>query len=187
MTFARGRCLFLGVGLVVLSTLRVSAQDSRKPTPQPVQYTVSLAKASEHVVTVKIELTPGAEERTLQLPVWYALYQVRDFSQYVRAVRTASASVAIQMVNKSEWRVNGAGSGVEIDYEVFADTPGPFGAQLDSHHAFFNLAEILMYSVDTRESPIDIRFSDIPQGWRVGTTLFASASDFTAANYDELA
>lgn len=181
--FIRARRMLPGIAFVALSALLVSGQNS---SPQPVRYTVSLAKANEHLVSVRIELPPGPAARTLQLPVWYALYQVRDFSQYVRSVRTANASVAIQMVNKSEWRISGAESGAEIDYDVLADARGPFGAQLNSHHAFFNLAEILMYSVDARRSPIEIRFTDIPGGWRVGTTLRASARAFTAANYDEL-
>ena len=60
---------------------------------------LSLADRPEHLVEVKILLGPGASERDLQLPVWNALYQVRDFSQYVNWVtgqnqRWAAASSA---------------------------------------------------------------------------------------------
>ncbi len=137
-------------------------------------------------MSVKIELPHGPAERNLQLPVWYALYQVRDFSQYVRSVRSATSSVAIQMVTKSQWRITGAQNGAEMEYDIFADSPGPFGAQLNSHHAFFNLAEILMYPTDARSSPIEIHFTDIPDAWRVGTTLRTSASGFTAGSFDDL-
>ena len=46
----------------------------------PVRYIVSLARRPEHLVRVKILLGAGASQRDVQLPVWNALYQVRDFS-----------------------------------------------------------------------------------------------------------
>ena len=49
----------------------------------PVEYTVKLADARRHLVHVRIHLPEGAAERDLQMPVWNALYQVRDFAQYV--------------------------------------------------------------------------------------------------------
>ena len=76
--------------------------------------------------------------------------------------------------------------GAEIEYEIFADQSGPFGAQLNAHHAFFNLAEILMYPVDARASPMQVRFTDIPAGWQIATALAASSGGFTAENYDRL-
>jgi hypothetical protein len=63
------------------------AQNSRPSSHAPVRYVVSLANRTDHLVEVKILLGPGASERDLQLPVWNALYQVRDFSQYVNSVQ----------------------------------------------------------------------------------------------------
>ena len=58
--------------------------------------------------------------------------------------------IAVRKVDKTTWHLSGAATGAEIEYEIFADQSGPFGAQLNSRHAFFNLAEILMYPVDGR-------------------------------------
>ena len=80
----------------------------------------------------------------------------------------------------------GAQGGAEVEYEIFADLPGPFGAQLNAQHAFFNLAEILMYPVDARASPMRVQFMDIPPGWRIATALATPAGDFSAENYDRL-
>jgi predicted metalloprotease with PDZ domain len=121
----------------------------------PVRYIVSLAHRPEHLVEVKILLGPGASERDLQLPVWNALYQVRDFSQYVSWVRAKTPdgqAINVQKLDKTTWHLTGTAAGAEIEYEIFADQPGPFGAQLNPQHAFFNLAEILMYAVDGRKS-----------------------------------
>ena len=51
-----------------------------------IEYTVKLADAHRHLVSVRVHLPQGDGERDLQLPVWNALYQVRDFAQYVVSV-----------------------------------------------------------------------------------------------------
>ena len=73
-----------------------------------------------------------------------------------------------------------------MEYEILADQSGPFGAQLNTQHAFFNLAEILMYPVDGRSSPAEVSFTDIPTGWHIATALAVSGGGFTAENYDRL-
>ncbi len=160
-----------------------------RPQLAPVRYIVSLAHRPEHMVGVKIVLGPGASERDVQLPVWNALYQVRDFSQYVNWVRaktTAGQSIAVRKSDKTTWHLSGIASGAEIEYEIFADQPGPFGAQLNPQHAFFNLAEILMYVIGGRQSPVEISFTDLPGGWRIATPLRALGDGFAAEDYDRL-
>jgi predicted metalloprotease with PDZ domain len=159
-----------------------------------VDYQVSLARRLEHLAGVRIHLPAGADTRELQLPVWNALYQVRDFGQYAHEVRAHSAAgqrLAVEKVDKSRWRISGAENGAEVDYQIYADLPGPFGAQLNGEHAFFNLAEVLMYAVDARASPVTISFRDVPPTWAIATPLppgghSTSASTYGAANYDRL-
>ena len=156
----------------------------------PVAYTVSLASPADHLVNVQIILPPGAAQRELQLPVWNALYQIRDFAQYVNQVRAkdrSGKSLAVRELDKSRWQVEGAGTGAVVEYQIYVDSPGPFGAQLNVHHAFFNLAQILMYPVDARNAAMDVHFSHLPAGWHIATPLApASADNMTAPNYDRL-
>ena len=80
-----------------------------------------------------------------------------------------------------------AAQGAEIDYEIFADQSGPFGAQLNSQHAFFNLAEILMYPVGRPHLARRVSFTDLPDGWHIATALSQSCRmAFAAQNYDRL-
>jgi predicted metalloprotease with PDZ domain len=140
----------------------------------PISYTISLANPEQHLVEVKIVLPEGSVQRELQLPVWNALYQVRDFSQYVTWVRAndrAGRALAVRKLDKSQWQITGAQAGAVVEYEIFADSPGPFGAEFNSHHAFFNLAQLLMYPVDARNRLMIAGFSQVPQGWRVATPL----------------
>jgi predicted metalloprotease with PDZ domain len=182
--------VFFLTGLIAAIAIKSEAQTSPpSASPDSVRYVISLAGAPQHLVRVKLFLPSGASERDLQLPVWNALYQVRDFAQYVNCVQARDRSgrqLAVRKVDKSRWHISGAGIGAEIDYEIFADQPGSFGAQLNAHHAFFNLAQILMYPVDARASPTQVRFTDIPAGWQIATALASSSGEFSAQDYDRL-
>jgi predicted metalloprotease with PDZ domain len=154
---------------------------------QSIGYTISLESPELHLAEIQIILPPGASERELQLPVWNALYQVRDFAQYVNWVRAkdrAGKPLTIRESDKSRWKLEGAAGGAIVEYQIYVDSFGPFGAQLNSHHAFFNLAQILMYPVDARNAPLTLRFSHVPIGWKIATPMKSSDDEFLAANYD---
>ena len=160
------------------------------PSHAATNYTISLTNPAQHLVEVQILLAEGPAQRELQLPVWNALYQIRDFAQYVNAVRAkdrAGHPLAVRALNTSRWQLTGADGGAVVEYQMFVDSPGPFGAQLNSHHAFFNLAQILMYPADARNSPMTVRFNRLPEGWRIATPLSTMPEDrFRAENYDRL-
>ncbi|MDP9263473.1 MAG: PDZ domain-containing protein [Acidobacteriota bacterium] len=185
----RAKRLLLPLLLFVLARPALAA-------PPPVDYYVSLARAGEHLVHVRIHLAGTSGERDVQLPVWNALYQIRDFAQNVRRVTAsngAGQSLPVHKIDKTTWRIGGAESGAEVEYDILADQPGPYGAQLTSDHAFFNLAQILMYPVDARESPMTVTFTDFPSSWKIATALpslrpgyTGSHAVFTARTYDRL-
>jgi predicted metalloprotease with PDZ domain len=175
---------------VLACTLLLLLVSGAQAFQSPVHYVVSLGKSGFHRVHVRLQIPPGSPEREVQLPVWNALYQVRDFSQYVNWITATDSKhqpMAIEAVDKSRWRISGAEKGAEVEYEILAELPGPYGAQLNAQHAFFNLAEILMYPVDLRSAPVRIEFADIPAGWKIATSM--SSTDphtLSAENYDRL-
>ena len=98
-----------------------------------------------------------------------ATYQIRDFSQYVNSIHATSPSgypLKVAAIDKSRWRVEGAESGAEVDYEIVASDWGPFGAEFNSRHAFFDLAEILMYPVDARSTTMYVKYAEVPKSWK---------------------
>jgi len=154
-----------------------------------VRYIISLADLDKHLVQVTVEIPAGVDSHKLQLPVWNALYQVRDFSQYMNWIRAETASgdaLAMVQLNKSRWRIDGAEHGARVVYEMFSDGPGSYGAQLNSHHAFFNLAEILLYADDLRRQSAEIEIRGLPANWKIATPLSQKGAVYTAENYDRL-
>ncbi len=163
----------------------------------PVEYTVKLVDARRHLVHVRMHLPEGAAERDLQMPVWNALYQVRDFAQYIVTVSCHAPSgqaLLVRQVDKTTWRISDAQPGADFEYDIVANLPGPFGAQYNPDHAFFNLAEILMYAVDARASPVRVSFTGLPNYWLIATPMAPVRSSemapgpgtFSARNYDQM-
>jgi predicted metalloprotease with PDZ domain len=179
--------------VLLLCSLGATARvypDAAENDSSGLAYVVSLAHPGQHLLNVQLTLPAGPAQRQLQLPVWNALYQVRDFAQYVNWIRArdrAGRAIPLHQIDKSLWQISQAAEGALVEYEIYADSSGPFGAQLNSHHAFLNLAEILIYPVDARAVPVRVQWNELPQGWRVATPLAEASGGFwTAENYDRL-
>ena len=179
--------------LTFLSLIFVSLAAVAAP---PVDYYVTLLNAKQHVVHVRIHLSGTSAERDVQLPAWNALYQIRDFAQNVRSVHARDAGnneLPVRKLDKTTWRISHAESGAEVEYDIYLDQPGPFGAQYNSEHAFFNLAQVLMYPLDARDSQMTVTFVGLPEKWQVATALESlrpgvpsARGIFVARNYDRL-
>lgn len=178
------RSILLVTSFLILAFASASFAASPGSTDPAIHYTLSLAQPAQHLVHVTVEIPAGPAERDLQLPVWNALYQVRDFAQYVNWVRAKDLAgqalsvqkIALQKIDKSRWRIRGANAGAVVEYEIFLNQPGPYDAELNSQHGFFNLAETLMYPVDARTAAMQVQFVDVPAGWKFATALAECSS-----------
>jgi predicted metalloprotease with PDZ domain len=164
---------------------------------QPTEYFVSLAEPASHVAHVSIRLNDEASHRVLYMPVWNALYQVRNFAANIENVRAQDASGArIDADNEktSDWRIVSPPGCVVVSYDIHLSSPGPFGSTLSTDHGFFNWAMVLMYSPALRSQPMSIRFLDVPTTWELRDLhVFCSAAAGNveqtigiAASYDDL-
>ena len=117
----RSRLTCVLIWFAALVAVPARAQNSQPSShPATVRYILSLANRPEHLVEVKMLLGPGASERDLQLPAWNALYQVRDFSQYVNWVRATTGdvqSLPLRHPDKLPWHLSGAAHAAEPDYD----------------------------------------------------------------------
>lgn len=184
--------------LILILFLSWTAIAAPTPTCAPgrVAYRVSLARAAEHVLSVEVLFDSNGESVELQLPVWNALYQVRDFSQYVSDVEVRSSTPAlvkasVARVDKTTWRVSNSAGCTTISYVYRAELAGPFGITASGDHVFINWALLVPYLVGKRNTPVAISLDEIPPSWKVrdGGILCRKggcASDAIAGGYDEL-
>ncbi|MGH9740125.1 MAG: hypothetical protein ACRD4X_16315 [Candidatus Acidiferrales bacterium] len=170
-----------------------------------IRYQVSLSQPEQHIFHVQMEIPHASSGETIAMPAWNALYQIRDFAYRVRDVEvehlsasesTPHFSVAREL-DKQDWSLGempGHGDPAVtpeedvVTYSIAWNDPGPFDTQLSDHHAFINLAEILMYVPDRRNEGTKVDFQNVPAGWKIIAQLAAGREpdSFTASSYDAL-
>ncbi len=161
------------VVLVVAIAGRAAAQETPQQRHSEVVYALSLAHGAEHELDVTFQFEEEGAEHDLLLPVWNALYQIRDFAQFVSHVRAVDAlgnDLVVTKAEKSRWSVKGMGR-IHVSYTVYASESGPFGAEVNGHHAFLNLAQVLMFTPRTRGYLATLEFDSVPAHWALGIAL----------------
>jgi predicted metalloprotease with PDZ domain len=174
------------------------------PAQATIRYRVSLAHHEEHLFQISIEIPAGNGPTVVAMPAWNALYQVRDFAYRVRGLRAAAVpepgetgpGLVVSALDKQTWQIapsqnRGQPEAVSkqlVSYFIEWDDPGPFNTQLNAHHAFVNLAEILMYVPNRRREDTEVIFDNLPSEWNLMAELPTGpdANSFTAGSYDAL-
>lgn len=198
---------WLLIACMMLLSGTISAQEPAFWCPaEGVSYGVSFKRAAEHIVHVDaVTHQPLAE---FQLPVWNALYQIRDFAVNVNHVKVFEGVPQwlcdlcdvgdghAEKRDKTTWTVFSSGNHpcITFSYDITTNELGPFDSSLDLQHGFFNWAEVLVYRPDQRNAPVSVRILDAPTGWRMrdgGVFGSRTAEDLTnasasAPNYDRL-
>ena len=155
-------------------------------------YRVELEDPTRHLLHITMELEPTSPKLQVQLPVWNALYQIRDFSKNVNWLHAFDADgkpLPVRQLDKTTWSVPNAAS---VEYEIVASDPGPFGAEFTAQHAFFNLAQVLAYPVGHTSGQVFVSFASVPKDWNIATSLegpraaMSTFSGYCADNYDHL-
>lgn len=150
-------------------------------------YSILLAEPARQLLRVNMAVSPTSPDLKIQLPVWNATYQVRDFAEHINWLRASDANgkrVETRKIDKTTWSAPNA---TTIEYEIAAVDEGPFGNQFDENHAFLNLAQMLVYPVGANNQLVTVKFNFVPQGWKIATPLNEQPErSFCAESYDRL-
>ena len=132
-----------------------------------IEYFVSVAEHDAHRLHVAIRYH-DKKAANFAMPVWNALYQVRDFSQYVTELRATDAHgqpMAVTALDKTTWQIAASDGCAVLEYSDFANVPGPFSAEANAEHVFVNWAQVLMHAVGDREAAVSVVVRDVPAEW----------------------
>ncbi|MFZ3364585.1 MAG: hypothetical protein WA153_14160, partial [Candidatus Acidiferrales bacterium] len=166
-----------------------------------IRYSISLAHPEQHMFHVTMQVSDVGHELIVAMPAWNATYDIRDFAFRVTHVRAANGNdgaqnaLSVVKLDKQTWRISAENTGprpslgtVTIQYDDDWDEPGPFSSQLNTHHAFLNLAEVLFYVPTRRAEESLVVYEDLPANWRIAQELPAGAEQqsFVATSYDAL-
>ena len=185
----KSRILFCAALLLVLPLL-AAAQ-----APPEISFTVAMSRPHTHLFDVEVAIkrtANGPQEERLVMPVWTpGSYLVREFERHVQdfAANAAGQPLKWEKTNKNTWRVvtNGAREW-HATYRVYANELSVRTSELNSDHAFWNNANLLMYLEGFLKSPSTVRVL-APDVWKVATGLPAAPGQkntFRAENFDVL-
>ena len=164
--------------------------------PVDISFTVAMPRPHTHLLEVDVAVkraASGPQEERLVMPVWTpGSYMIREFARHVQdfaAVDASGQQLKWEKTNKDTWRVmtNGAREW-HARYRVYANELSVRTSELNSGHAFWNNANILMYLEGYLQSPSTVRVL-APDVWKVATGLPAvlgQKNTFRAENFDIL-
>src|SRR6185503_20852859 len=194
MSSLRNSFLKLTIALCVCS-VAVAAQQATSRTAVPeIAFEVSMSKPQTHMLEVEVRVKHPASapaEEFLVMPVWTpGSYMIREFARHVQDFQAKDASgraLQWEKTNKNTWRIvpNGAREW-SASYRVYANELSVRTNQLNSDHAFWNNAALLMYLDGYLDAPSTLRIL-APQPWKIATGLPAAGKNtFRAENFDIL-
>ncbi len=173
--------------ICVLPCLLLRAEEPSSPAR--IHYRIDVAGRAEHTLHLSVSLDPGHEQTSFRLPSWYALYQIRNFSQFLRspkAVATDGSDLPLRSVDKATWTVSTGGKAAKFEYDFICNLPGPYGLEVTSSRIAVNPALALIYFPNAHAEPLEVTFQGVPADWQVSSTLPGANQPFYAKNYEEL-
>jgi predicted metalloprotease with PDZ domain len=181
---------------LLLACSAVQAQ-TRAPLSSDISFTVAMPRPYTHLLEVEMRVQIPANlqvpnETDLVMPVWTpGSYLIREFERHVQDFAADANGRALDWtkVNKNTWRVktNGARQW-SATYRVYANELSVRTSEVNSDHAFWNNAALLMYRDGMTDAPATLRIVPAP-GWKIATGLPAvdgQPNTFRAENFDVL-
>ena len=198
MLIANNSGLRLAV-LMIIGAISAAGQHMSAQTSTPeIAFTVSMTKPHTHLLEVEIRVKRAAAdqvptEEVLVMPVWTpGSYMVREFARHVQDFAATDESGTVlewEKTNKNSWRVITKGARAwRASYRVYANELTVRTNELNSDHAFWNNAALLMYLDGYLNAPSTMQVL-APEPWKVATGLPVSPgpkNTFRAANFDIL-
>ena len=189
----RHRIARLAIAIVIVA-FSITASHAQTAAPD-ISFTVSMSQPWTHLLEVemRVDKTPNSNEVDLVMPVWTpGSYMIREFERHVQdfvADDGARRPFEWTKIDKNTWRVKtNRARQLRVTYRVYANELTVRTNELNSNHAFWNNAALLMYPNGFLTAPSTLRVKPA-NGWRVATGLPAVAGQqntFRAENFDIL-
>ena len=184
--------------MLLVCATSAAAQINPPASPIEIIFTVAMPRPHTHMLEVGIEIkrpvtSIAPKEESLMMPVWTpGSYMIREFERHVQdftAIDAAGQPLKWEKIDKNTWRVttNGAHNW-RATYSVYANELSVRTNELNSSHAFWTNAALLMYLKGYLQNPSVVRVL-APDIWKVATGLPAvpgQRNTFKAHNFDIL-
>jgi predicted metalloprotease with PDZ domain len=165
-----------------------------------IKYQIGSELPASHYFDVSIRIDdPAPAGQTLRLPNWIpGSYMIRDFARNLLDLRAhcADGELAIEQVDKSNWRVAPCAGALTLDYKVYANDLSVRAAHLDHSHGYYNGSSVFLEVVGQSAEPCEVLIERPGAAacgdWRVATSLRRKQAEpydfglYQALDYDDL-
>ncbi|MFN2578990.1 MAG: M61 family metallopeptidase [Pyrinomonadaceae bacterium] len=184
--------------IALVGLLSASSMQAQAPGSSDIAFTVSMPRPWTHLLEVEMQMSLPANvnlsnETDLIMPVWTpGSYLIREYERNVQDFAASDfrgTPLDSTKVDKNTWRVktNGARRW-RVFYRVYANELTVRTNELNSDHAFWNNAALLMYPQGRLNAASSLRVI-APAGWKIATGLPAvtgQLNTFRGENFDIL-
>jgi predicted metalloprotease with PDZ domain len=189
------RCVFV-IAFLFVCVLPLTAYGQTQLAPE-IAFTVGMPRPHTHMLEVEVHVKrtsgSGKQEETLIMPVWTpGSYLIREYERHVQdfvATDSANKPLRTEKINKNSWVISTNGSlEWRARYRVYANELSVRTNELNSEHAFWNNAALLMYLDGHLNAPSTLLIL-APQPWKIATSLPPAPgrkNTFRAENFDVL-
>ena len=165
-----------------------------------IRYQITSHKPVSHYFDVSIQIdTPDPKGQHLRLPNWIpGSYMIRDFARNLLDLRAFAkdSELAIEQIDKSNWRVAAAQGAVTVQYKVYAKDLSVRAAHLDHGHGYYNGSSVFLEVVGQGDRPCEVLIekpgADYCETWQLATSLKRKQAKpfefglYEALDYDDL-
>ncbi len=142
-------------------------------------YRVTPAEPRAHLFHVELVIAhPSADEVILSMPAWIpGSYMIRDFARNILDIAAADATgpLPLDKRDKQTWALTLRGQTATVRYRVYAWDLSVRGAHLDTRHAYFNGAALLLRVAGQEPHPCTVELlpppGDSGADWQIATSL----------------
>ena len=165
-----------------------------------IRYQITSLNPATHYFEIRLLIdSPDPAGQCLRMPNWIpGSYMIRDFAKNIVSMSAYSgdASIAIEQIDKSNWRLEPCAGPLEIEYQVYAWDLSARGAHLDQTHGYYNGTSVFLEVVGRSQKTCEVSIvrpsADYCSHWELATTLPAINAPafgfglYSASDYDEL-
>lgn len=167
---------------------------------QMIRYQITSLDPTSHYFDVSLRIDdPDPEGQRLRLPNWIpGSYMIRDFARNLLELRASCAAgpLAIEQIDKSNWRVAACADVLIIDYKVYAKDLSVRSAHLDHTHGYYNGSSVFLEAMGRSEQACEVLIDKPPRpaydSWQLATSLPRKQAEpygfglYQALDYDDL-
>ncbi len=174
--------------------VKTPAMETKAAAPE-INYTVSMPRPYTHLLEVEMRVQAAnlPAETELKMPVWTpGSYLIREYARNVQdfAVKnTGGSDLSWRKTNKNTWQIDTGGANeIVVSYKVYANELTVRTNELNSDHAFFNNAALLMFPKDQLQAASTVKVEPFGD-WKIATGLpsvTGQTNTFRAPNFDIL-